>query len=1042
MTEQSSESGKPSDAVTPSSGQLGQGSSRLFSAVEGLLKRALEANRLAQSEIRELERKVEKAELRVQEIEQSGSWRVTAPLRRIVDGVRIRKAENESKRKRFSCPLPGEPARRYPSFDRGLEKKTQTRLREYLNTHPGLSNKKVSVVLPTFQRASILGRAVDSVCQQSHTNWELLIVDDGSTDNTIQTVAAFADSRIRYIPQPHLGVGKARNLGLQSASGEYVAFLDSDNEWNPDFLSLMLAFIEAEGLDAAYSGMEIIEDGRTHSYRGAEFDFEACLAGNYIDLNVLVHKNPLSDPPPLFDPQIRRTNDWDYILRIGRNRSIGYAPFVGAKYYSGSPDRITSRAPQTYGKLVQERFLELKNKLPDSEEPRVPDLLEAISFEIAIAIAAPRDERETWGDFHFALGLSQAFERRGHSSKIVFRGEPIPWDQDVVIVLRGLEEVQPQTGAVNVLWSISHPDLLDPSELEGFDIRFYASDSLAAALEWSISGEHHVLLQATDRSRFFPRTQRDARFADTALFVGNSRLSYRELVTRAALGGIPLSVFGKDWNGLIPEQTIQGDYLDNNELGIAYASAPAVLNDHWDSMRDFGYVSNRIFDILGSGGVPVSDYLPDISRIFGTAVTTVRPDEDIEPAILPLLETPTSARDRDRDIALWILEHHSFDSRAETIIAHVERHLLDPDISSSRQPTSCPICQDSAAIESRPNSLGEPPESPPTIGVFIHEGTPNHRAFSRIIQPLTSDLENGIPDLVRLNPDDPDEVTLRTCDMAIIPDTVLRSLDHSTRIVALAESSGTRIVLDCSETITDGIKEEAVIHLARHAAEVWCSDIKLMSRYEDISRDRTVTIPDSLDRRLWTPYRKTRADHRDQALKILVLPPFTHSPDSEALINTFEEVSRLSPMHCLVLDPQFDLPSASWIGEEQGTLSLDYQRFTRRIRTLAQHRHVGIITGPPPIDGLEMHAARFLALGLIPVLSFGGASEVVEMIPDDLVCPDRDSLVQKLVSLSDPTTRDTVWERLFPKIDHFWKSQSASVIGDIQMQQLRSLIGE
>jgi len=89
----------------------------------------------------------------------------------------------------------------------------------------------VSVVMPTWNREHTIGHAIRSVLSQTHQNWELLIGDDGSTDNTEAVVAAFGDARIRYTKLPKANGAVARNHGLRNATGELIAFLDSDNIW-------------------------------------------------------------------------------------------------------------------------------------------------------------------------------------------------------------------------------------------------------------------------------------------------------------------------------------------------------------------------------------------------------------------------------------------------------------------------------------------------------------------------------------------------------------------------------------------------------------------------------------------------------------------------------------------------------------------------------------------------------------------------------------------------------------------------------------------
>lgn len=95
----------------------------------------------------------------------------------------------------------------------------------------------VSVVIPTYNRAHLVGRAIQSVLNQTYQDFEIIVVDDGSTDNTEEVVKSFNDPRIRYIRHDqNRGGSAARNTGIKMARGEYIAFQDSDDEWLPEKL--------------------------------------------------------------------------------------------------------------------------------------------------------------------------------------------------------------------------------------------------------------------------------------------------------------------------------------------------------------------------------------------------------------------------------------------------------------------------------------------------------------------------------------------------------------------------------------------------------------------------------------------------------------------------------------------------------------------------------------------------------------------------------------------------------------------------------------
>lgn len=201
----------------------------------------------------------------------------------------------------------------------------------------------VSIIMPTFNRAGMITKAIESVRNQSHQHWELIIIDDGSTDNTRETLKPFLrDNRIRYVYQDNAGVSSARNRGLSVVQGNYVFYLDSDNGWKANHLLSLLVFMDRCDLAAAYSGLECIgDDEKIIFYRGARFHWESCYHLNYIDINCFAHRGDLAKVFS-FDTKLKRLVDWEYILNVTKLHRTAYAPFRGVTYYGGDVgDRIT-----------------------------------------------------------------------------------------------------------------------------------------------------------------------------------------------------------------------------------------------------------------------------------------------------------------------------------------------------------------------------------------------------------------------------------------------------------------------------------------------------------------------------------------------------------------------------------------------------------------------------------------------------------------------------------------------------------------------------
>lgn len=241
--------------------------------------------------------------------------------------------------------------RQYFSWDSLAEKlflKSMKNRSFFLNSRP-----LASIIMPTYNRGKTISNAIDSIINQTYKNFEIIIIDDGSTDNTEEIIKNYSDSRLIYLKTENGGVSKARNLGLLKKKGEYTFFLDSDNTWKKNYLEVMLCYFQSTNLDCAYSGLRAIDDdGNLKYYRGENFNWEECIKANYIDLNCFGFKSSSSNGL-FFNEKLKRLVDWDYILNLSINNSISYAPFIGVDYYDGDKDeRITKNIYQDQKTLI------------------------------------------------------------------------------------------------------------------------------------------------------------------------------------------------------------------------------------------------------------------------------------------------------------------------------------------------------------------------------------------------------------------------------------------------------------------------------------------------------------------------------------------------------------------------------------------------------------------------------------------------------------------------------------------------------------------
>jgi GT2 family glycosyltransferase len=276
------------------------------------------------------------------------------------------------------------------------------------------------------------------------------------------------------------------------------------------------------------------------------------------------------------------------------------------------------------------------------------------------------EERHAWGDWYFAHALRDALESLGAHAVVDTRRawyRPTADVDDVDLVLRGTQRYEPPPGRTSLLWVISHPDEVTADEVARYDGAFVASTAYAevAAARWQRPVT--TLLQATDPRRFHPRPDTEVRFP--LLFVGNSRGVRRRIVADAVDAGLEPAIFGEGWEGLVPPRLVHGTHVPNDQLGRFYASAEVVLADHWDDMRDRGFLANRLFDAVASGAAVVSDAVPGAEELFGGAVRTYHDVAELPDAVTAARRWREGARETPSDA-------HTFLARAQVLVDHVE----------------------------------------------------------------------------------------------------------------------------------------------------------------------------------------------------------------------------------------------------------------------------------------------------------------------------------------------------------------------------------
>jgi len=189
----------------------------------------------------------------------------------------------------------------------------------------------VSVILPTYNRAAFLAAAVDSVLTQTFQNFELIVVDDGSTDATPDVVQAYSDQRLVYLRQNNYGRSAARNKAIGHARGSLIAFLDSDDEYLPGKLEMQVAFMrEHPEIGMVYtSAICIDKDGNSIAYsysasaKGSIYKQVAFFVPITITLPTVMVRREVLEGTGLFDQEMSRFEDTDLWRRIAKHYLVG-----------------------------------------------------------------------------------------------------------------------------------------------------------------------------------------------------------------------------------------------------------------------------------------------------------------------------------------------------------------------------------------------------------------------------------------------------------------------------------------------------------------------------------------------------------------------------------------------------------------------------------------------------------------------------------------------------------------------------------------------
>jgi GT2 family glycosyltransferase/spore maturation protein CgeB len=290
-------------------------------------------------------------------------------------------------------------------------------------------------------------------------------------------------------------------------------------------------------------------------------------------------------------------------------------------------------------------------------------------FRFAIKTCTPTRNDLGWGDTPFANSLAKAIMKLGNSCEVQFKDE---WNQadkhiDIVIHLRGLYRYTPKPYNRNILWIINHPERQTIEQINQFDLVFCASRIYLERLRNTTKVPCFYLPQATDQEVFNPSTSCLAKDIDL-LFVGNRYYKDRRrkiiqdvLDTGKKYG---LYVIGQGWHGFLDNEYYKAEYVEWHKLPQLYSRAKIVLNDHHETMSQFGFVNNRTFDLAALKAFQISNYVQGIEE-FG--IVTYKSPQDLARKLDYFLQNER-ARKEFANLSNKLCQGHTFANAARRIV--------------------------------------------------------------------------------------------------------------------------------------------------------------------------------------------------------------------------------------------------------------------------------------------------------------------------------------------------------------------------------------
>lgn len=586
---------------------------------------------------------------------------------------------------------------------------------------------KVSIIICVHNNKALTNKCLKSIYRhQAGINFEIVIVDNGSKKSTRRLLKKWNKKKrnITLITvNENLNFSLGNNIGFARSTGSRIVFLNNDTEVTPEWLTGLIDSLEDHKIKGVQPQL-VYPDGTIQSQGHVFSDFCPFAYDLYksipSDHKLALKRRKLRSITAAcmamrahdfiqshgFDPMyVNGQEDVDLCLRLGKGDNVFTCCNGSVVIHHESKttnrtknilqnreifyNRWSNFFPATDKDIYRSDNISIHKYKPDISQPsksnlaiyspdktfhienKLLSLFNSSEFCIQIPCPHPK-EKDSWGDYHFAVALSRSLARNGINSKLIFLNQfkNIKKSNHIEFLIRGLSRnpysEKESKASLRIMWIISHPEKITDEEIKNYDIIFVASNYWACKLSSKNLGPEVIpLLQCTESEIFFTR-KIDKSIWHNALYVANSKKNIRDVVSRAMAESFPISIYGKDWEGIAPSQWVYGQVIPNIKLPYYYSCTNVVMNDHWLTMKNNGFLSNRFFDVLACGTPLLSDNVNNCPEEFSDLFECFENYNSLSDAI----DAATKKHTHKQRIELsnMIRHEHSFNARVRTIL--------------------------------------------------------------------------------------------------------------------------------------------------------------------------------------------------------------------------------------------------------------------------------------------------------------------------------------------------------------------------------------